>query len=199
MIRIKSNETSNHNSLAARRMPIRLKCIVLGSAGAGKTSILRRYFHQAFDYGRNPTIGADFYSRQIRNPAHVPPSEGVLHGKSGRTIEQGGEKYERKLKKKEKTRIALKNSKDVEATKSKSRRSKKKKKNELKSSLQIKDRNAESGESNSYLSGATEFRQEIIREPYISLQMWYVFIYIKKYFFCGYFLNSFCRISIICF
>lgn len=43
----------------------RLKCLVLGAAGAGKTSILRRYFHQRFDLERSPTVGADFYTRQV--------------------------------------------------------------------------------------------------------------------------------------
>eukprot|EP00551_Chaetoceros_affinis_P011147 CAMPEP_0203669732 /NCGR_PEP_ID=MMETSP0090-20130426/6019_1 /ASSEMBLY_ACC=CAM_ASM_001088 /TAXON_ID=426623 /ORGANISM="Chaetoceros affinis, Strain CCMP159" /LENGTH=481 /DNA_ID=CAMNT_0050534469 /DNA_START=66 /DNA_END=1511 /DNA_ORIENTATION=- len=47
---------------------IRLKCIVLGSAGAGKTSFLRRYFTGEFDNHRKSTIGADFYSTIMPNP-----------------------------------------------------------------------------------------------------------------------------------
>ena len=43
----------------------KLKCIVLGGAGAGKTSILRRYFHDTFDLCRTPTVGSDFYSKKI--------------------------------------------------------------------------------------------------------------------------------------
>lgn len=50
----------------------RLKCIVLGGAGAGKTSILRRYFHGNFDIARMPTLGSDFYSRNIPDPSEDP-------------------------------------------------------------------------------------------------------------------------------
>ena len=46
----------------------KLKCIVLGGAGAGKTSILRRYFHNQFDFHRMPTLGSDFYTRKILEP-----------------------------------------------------------------------------------------------------------------------------------
>ena len=53
---------------------IRLKCIVLGAAGAGKTSILRRYFSDTFHTNRIgyanriPTSGADYYTGRVRNP-----------------------------------------------------------------------------------------------------------------------------------
>jgi small GTP-binding protein len=49
---------------------IRVKCIVLGAAGAGKTSILRRYFSNAFFRERVPTLGSDFYTGRvkIKNP-----------------------------------------------------------------------------------------------------------------------------------
>lgn len=50
--------------------PIRLKCIALGSAGAGKTSILRRFFNNTFEYGRRSTLGADFYTKRMNNPVH---------------------------------------------------------------------------------------------------------------------------------
>lgn len=48
---------------------IRIKCIVLGAAGAGKTSILRRYFSNIFHRERSPTLGADFYSGRVKNPS----------------------------------------------------------------------------------------------------------------------------------
>jgi len=47
---------------------VRLKCIVLGAAGAGKTSILRRYFSGTFQERRVPTLGSDFYTGRVRNP-----------------------------------------------------------------------------------------------------------------------------------
>ena len=47
---------------------VRLKCIVLGAAGAGKTSILRRYFSGTFQEKRVPTLGSDFYTGRVRNP-----------------------------------------------------------------------------------------------------------------------------------
>eukprot|EP00934_Nitzschia_sp_Nitz4_P005304 Nitzschia sp. Nitz4//scaffold283_size24287//13117//14346//NITZ4_008405-RA/size24287-processed-gene-0.7-mRNA-1//-1//CDS//3329545654//5294//frame0 len=42
-----------------------VKCIVLGGANAGKTSILRKYFHGNFDPSRRPTVGSDFYSKKL--------------------------------------------------------------------------------------------------------------------------------------
>jgi small GTP-binding protein len=48
-----------------------LKFLVLGAAGAGKTSLLRRYFYKQFDYERMPTVGSDFYVGRIRNPIRV--------------------------------------------------------------------------------------------------------------------------------
>jgi small GTP-binding protein len=47
---------------------VRLKCIVLGAAGAGKTSILRRFFSGTFNEKRVPTLGSDFYTGRVRNP-----------------------------------------------------------------------------------------------------------------------------------
>lgn len=38
-----------------------LQFIILGAAGAGKTSLLRRFFHGNFSNRRAPTVGADFY------------------------------------------------------------------------------------------------------------------------------------------
>ena len=46
-------------------LPHKLKFIVLGAAGAGKTSFLRRYFYKQFEYERMPTIGADFYVGRV--------------------------------------------------------------------------------------------------------------------------------------
>jgi len=41
------------------------KFLVLGAAAAGKTSLLRRYFHQKFEYERHPTLGSDFYMGKV--------------------------------------------------------------------------------------------------------------------------------------
>jgi len=49
----------------------RVKCIVLGAAGAGKTSILRRYFNNIFSDYRVPTQGSDFYTGRVRNPLQL--------------------------------------------------------------------------------------------------------------------------------
>ena len=48
--------------------PRKLKVLVLGGAGAGKTSILRRYFGGTFHHERIPTMGSDFYTKKIPNP-----------------------------------------------------------------------------------------------------------------------------------
>ncbi|KAL3801149.1 hypothetical protein ACHAW5_011097 [Stephanodiscus triporus] len=59
------------------RPELRLKCIVLGSAGAGKTSLLRRYTHGTFEgpagdgrdnHWRRRTRGADYYTKKVANP-----------------------------------------------------------------------------------------------------------------------------------
>mmetsp|Transcript_20878 Transcript_20878/g.45244 ORF Transcript_20878/g.45244 Transcript_20878/m.45244 type:complete len:585 (+) Transcript_20878:103-1857(+) len=69
---------------------LRIKCIVLGSAGAGKTSLLRRYIHGTFEghpghdelsrsnnrasinrrrgRGTTSTLGADYYVKKVENP-----------------------------------------------------------------------------------------------------------------------------------
>lgn len=54
---------------------IRLKCIVLGAAGAGKTSIIRRYFNNTFSESRVPTLGSDFYTGRVPNPVYKSPEE----------------------------------------------------------------------------------------------------------------------------
>ncbi|KAL7530322.1 hypothetical protein ACHAWF_003340 [Thalassiosira exigua] len=76
---------------------LRLKCIVLGSAGAGKTSLLRRFIHGAFEgavdreaFGsgssaanhwrrgksHTSTLGADYYVKKVENPLFDPNSTG---------------------------------------------------------------------------------------------------------------------------
>lgn len=45
----------------------RCTCIVLGAAGAGKTSLVRRYFRGTFEQShRVPTLGSDFYTGRVR-------------------------------------------------------------------------------------------------------------------------------------
>jgi GTPase SAR1 family protein len=46
----------------------RIKCVVLGAADAGKTSLLRRYFRDTFHCDRTPTMGSDFYTLQTSLP-----------------------------------------------------------------------------------------------------------------------------------
>lgn len=48
---------------------LQLKFLVLGAAGAGKTSLLRRYFYKQFSHERMPTQGSDFYVGRAPNPA----------------------------------------------------------------------------------------------------------------------------------
>ena len=50
----------------------RLKLLVLGAAGAGKTSLLRRYFYKQFEYERLPTLGSDFYVGRVPFPTTSP-------------------------------------------------------------------------------------------------------------------------------
>jgi small GTP-binding protein len=52
-----------------RQPPTKLQFLVLGAAGAGKTSILRRYFYKTFEDGmRLPTLGSDFYAGRVAHP-----------------------------------------------------------------------------------------------------------------------------------
>ena len=66
-------------SLPRQSKPPRLKIILLGSAGAGKTSLLRRFVNGTFQYGgsqngdtkqRNTmsTLGADYYVKRMEHP-----------------------------------------------------------------------------------------------------------------------------------
>mmetsp|Transcript_31585 Transcript_31585/g.38631 ORF Transcript_31585/g.38631 Transcript_31585/m.38631 type:complete len:370 (-) Transcript_31585:205-1314(-) len=48
----------------------RVKILVLGASGVGKTCIIRRFVNNRFEHGRNATIGADFYTRMIQNPLY---------------------------------------------------------------------------------------------------------------------------------
>ena len=52
-----------------RRNDAKVTCIILGAAGAGKTSILRRFFTGSFDdtSARTSTLGSDFYTGRVRN------------------------------------------------------------------------------------------------------------------------------------
>lgn len=86
------------------RPPLRLKCIVLGSAGAGKTSLLRRFVHGTFEgsggagnggdptagtgsgsgRGTASTLGADYYVRTVDNPLFGrEPDDGGRSGGGG--------------------------------------------------------------------------------------------------------------------
>ncbi len=76
---------------------LQLKCLVLGSAGAGKTSLLRRYHYGTFEIHhhrgndcddvftrsdtRNPTstLGADYYIQKISNPLFVKERAANTH------------------------------------------------------------------------------------------------------------------------
>ena len=53
---------------SASSAPVKkLKFIVLGGANAGKTSILRKYFHGIFDPARRPTVGSDFFTKKMEH------------------------------------------------------------------------------------------------------------------------------------
>lgn len=56
---------------------VKLKCLVLGAAAAGKTSILRRYFYHTFEKGpsRVPTKGSDFYVGKLQEPVLTEDDE----------------------------------------------------------------------------------------------------------------------------
>ena len=71
----------NHHHQTAQPSYHRLRCIVLGSANAGKTCLLRRYVHDRFEddievnrsatkrvaRSTNSTLGADYYVKKINN------------------------------------------------------------------------------------------------------------------------------------
>ena len=60
--------TTSQYASAITTAPRKIKCLVLGGAGAGKTSILRRYFNGIFQPQRIATLGSDFYTGRIQNP-----------------------------------------------------------------------------------------------------------------------------------
>jgi small GTP-binding protein len=64
----------NNDSQQPRRT-IRIKCLVLGAAGAGKTSLLRRYFHNKFDIARIPTLGCDFFTARVTDTCSLLPPQ----------------------------------------------------------------------------------------------------------------------------
>ena len=42
-----------------------LKILILGDSGVGKTSILKQYVHQLSSAPTKPTIGADFWKKEV--------------------------------------------------------------------------------------------------------------------------------------
>ena len=67
-----NNTTNNNNVYRTHRT--QLKCLLLGAAGAGKTSLLRRYFYHTFEVGtRVPTRGSDFYVGTLSETLEVVP------------------------------------------------------------------------------------------------------------------------------
>eukprot|EP00977_Amphora_coffeiformis_P010288 scaffold2385_cov178-Amphora_coffeaeformis.AAC.5 len=69
------NNNNKENVYETHRM--QLKCLVLGAAGAGKTSILRRYFYHTFEAGtRVPTRGSDFYVGKLTETLEVVAEDG---------------------------------------------------------------------------------------------------------------------------
>lgn len=43
----------------------RIKCVLLGASGVGKSSLARRWIHGCFDEASEPTIGAVFLTKQM--------------------------------------------------------------------------------------------------------------------------------------
>lgn len=75
------------------RTAMKLRFVVLGGANAGKTSILRRYFHGTFDVDRMPTMGADFYSKKVEFDAALSDaaSSHAGGGEGGTRNVEGGD------------------------------------------------------------------------------------------------------------
>ncbi len=46
--------------------PLKLKVVVVGDSGVGKTSLLKRFAQGKFEAEEDRTIGSDFYTRQYR-------------------------------------------------------------------------------------------------------------------------------------
>ena len=110
-------------NVAQQKRPIRLKCLVLGSSGAGKTKFNRRYFHGTYEEDRKSTICADFYSSIIPNPIYVPMHfDRNGNGKDGDSLSKKKSKSKSKSKKKKKHKkkeAATTKSTSVEKTSSK--------------------------------------------------------------------------------
>uniref|UniRef100_A0A7S4QM22 Uncharacterized protein n=1 Tax=Ditylum brightwellii TaxID=49249 RepID=A0A7S4QM22_9STRA len=85
-----------------RRQQLRLKCIVLGATGVGKTSILRRLVHNTFDPHRDSTLGADFYTYRIKNPLLLKQKNSNAHhdqdGSGGSHNDISSSEYDQKRK-----------------------------------------------------------------------------------------------------
>jgi len=123
---------------------IRIKCIVLGSSGAGKTSFLRRFFHKTFEDERKSTICADFYSSIQPNPLYK------------KVEDDGGD------------------SNYVSKTKSRDGNSKKhKKKKKKKSDGDRTTKKTASSTTNTSTNTTTKPQnEEIPQKPFVALQMW---------------------------
>jgi len=52
--------------MKARKEAVLLKCVLLGDPAVGKTSVFHRFLKNEFSVGYKATIGADFYSKDIR-------------------------------------------------------------------------------------------------------------------------------------
>ena len=160
----KWKEVGYHHRHPCQRTPT-LRCLLLGSAGAGKTSLLRRYFHGTFNRRRNSTMGADFYSKKVSNPFFM---NGVLG-------------MEQRFDDDKRSRIAagLRTRGSKKKKKRKEKKSKKKKKQEGSRLISTDDvQFSQSTENVSSCSGFSQINRpfmtspEISREPYIFLQMW---------------------------
>lgn len=136
------------------KAPVRVKCIILGSSGAGKTSFSRRYFQGVYEEARQSTICADFYSRIIQNPlldsskddAHKERSTCSNMSNGIRTQATEKESVPKKKKRKNKS-----------SAKDKTRVGSKSEKRNLHSSVMKKSKNSE------FL---------ITQAPLVALQMW---------------------------
>ena len=63
---ILSSHTTTRPKKSTTPTSKKIKCVVLGAADAGKTSLLRRYFRETFSATRVPTAGSDFYTKRVQ-------------------------------------------------------------------------------------------------------------------------------------
>ena len=76
----------------------KLKCLVVGAAAAGKTSIIRRYLCRTFEEGiRVPTLGSDFYTGYIAHPPSTT-TKTPLEEKGPPPIGEGGRSHQQLLR-----------------------------------------------------------------------------------------------------